>query len=146
MLNPSDDEEEEENVDDQGKVRRRVRTSSKEPAWLANLPDPEVRVQSSQVRITRPWLQDLIDVLNGGGRPGEKRKKIPLTEEQRAERRRRALEMEIERRKALRAARRRARLARKLATQDGLLDQVNFSLNTTLFLVLIVFSMIVVII
>ena len=107
-----------------GQIKRTV-VESKEPAWLANLPEPEVRIENSQIRLTRPWLQDLIDVLKGGRSAADKKgKKLPLTEAQRAERRRRALEMEIERRKALRAAQRRARLARKLA-QDGSADQVN---------------------
>lgn len=83
---------------------------------LVDLPDPHFQVDQGKIHVTRPWVNDIImTATNRGIDLSKLKKKAVLSEEQRAERRRRRLEMEMERKKALRAAQRRLRLAKKMA-------------------------------
>ncbi len=84
---------------------------------VQHLPDPDVEIENSRVYVKRPWLKDL---LRKDDLDKLKTKKLELTEEQRAERRRRAREMEIERRKALKAALRRAKMNKLAALEENL--------------------------
>lgn len=86
---------------------------------LVDLPDPHFKVDNGKVHVMRPWINDIILTATNRGIDLDKlKKKAVLSEEQRAERRRRRLEMEFERRKALRAAQKRMRLAKKMAAKD----------------------------
>lgn len=78
-----------------------------------NLPEPEIKIENNQIFVKRPWLNDIL--ANRSKEDMDKlRNKVALTEEQRAARRKRIKEMEIARRKALKAAQRRAKM-KKLA-------------------------------
>lgn len=121
VLNTSSDNEEETGIEFDVEEQRDngvIQTVRKKKNLLVDLPEPEVKVENDKVHVRRPWLRELLLLASNGGLEKLK-KKVVLTEEERAERRRRAKEMEIERRKALRAAQRRARLAKKMAAADG---------------------------
>lgn len=73
------------------------------------LPDPEIVIDNNTVYVKRPWVQNFL-TLRSKHHLDNLKKKRELTDEEKAERARRIKQMEIERRKALRAAAKRAKL------------------------------------
>lgn len=82
------------------------------------LPQPKVDIDETKIYVHRPWVQKILM-----GKGSESQTPVPkpkpiLTEEQKKERARRIKIMEIERRKALRAARLRMKMRKSGTPMD----------------------------
>lgn len=92
---------------------------------MENLPEPDLLIENSQIIIRRPKIIELI--LNAGKpKPDTPKVKKILTEDEKRERAMRLKQIEFERKKALKAAARRAKLNKLSALEEEKLEeQVN---------------------
>ena len=98
------------------------------------IPDSEVVIENESIVVRRPWAQSLLTNRTKAQMKSLK-KKVELTEEQKAERAKMLRRMAIERKKALKAEAKRAKLKRlnKIDEEDGTVSTKLFStLNNNL--------------
>lgn len=95
-----------------------------DPAEGKLLPEPDLVIQSEQLFARRPWVQEYLFKRNkGSDKLGHAKKE--LTEEEKIARDLRRKKMEIERKRALKAALRRAKLNKQLGALEEEEDNVS---------------------
>ena len=80
------------------------------------MPEPEIAIENGQIYIKRPWIQEYL--FKRSKSPLDSANKKHLTEEEKLLREMRRKRMEIERRKALKRALRRAKMERMNALAE----------------------------
>ena len=86
------------------------------------IPPPDVEIDEKSIYVNRPWVQQLL-LGKQASESSSIKPKPPLTEEQKKARARRIKIMEIERKKSLKAARKRLRM-KKLGLTEQPIDEL----------------------